>query len=623
MNAQSIGLRGRRNASGDPKPVALTPTQLLDGLRSLIQNWLKHFFWLSFALFCGSCFARPLSSQTIKAAQTPSLGMPSDLAQALPPSQDVIPPTPSPARPIAPTLPPLPPPEQLLRPAPATPEPELEGTPDKIHVDRYEVVGSSVFSAQELAVITQPFTGDVSFGALVAARTAINDLYVSRGYITTGAYIPPQKLQNGVVIIQVVEGGLEDIKILGTRRLKPNYVRSRLAIAATKPLNRDRLLQALQLLQLNPLLKTVSAELSTGTRPGQSLLTVSVTEAPTRSLQIALDNGRSPSVGTFRRQLQFTEANLLGLGDGLSLSYANTAGSNAVDTSYTVPFNARNGTISLSGGFAFNRVIEAPFDVLDIQSNSSYAEPSVRQPLLQTPTQELAVGINASHRVSAATLLGGAIGFPSLGADNQGRTSITALRLFQDYTQRSNRFVLAVRSQFSFGLNALGATNNPTSPDGRFFAWRGQAQYVRLLSPETLLLLRADTQFTDRPLLTLEQFSAGGQDSVRGYRQDLLLADSGAFASAELRVPIVRLPKLTSLLQLTPFIDVGTVGNRGGNANPDPKTIASVGLGLRLQAGDRLTARFDWGIPLVSVSGNKQTLQENGLYFSVVYSQTF
>nr|WP_242036447.1 POTRA domain-containing protein [Leptolyngbya sp. FACHB-321] len=146
-----------------------------------------------------------------------------------------------------------------------TPGSGLEGTSDKIHVDRYEIVGSTVFTASELTAITHPFTGDVSFASLVAARTAITDFYVSRGYITTGAYIPPQKLQGGVVIIQVVEGGLEDIKILGTRRLKPNYVRSRLAIAAKKPLNRDRLLQALQLLQLNPLLKTVSAELSAGT----------------------------------------------------------------------------------------------------------------------------------------------------------------------------------------------------------------------------------------------------------------------------------------------------------------------------------------------------------------------
>ncbi|PSB30591.1 hypothetical protein C7B82_08590 [Stenomitos frigidus ULC18] len=70
-------------------------------------------------------------------------------------------------------------------------------------------------------------------------------------------------------------------------------------------------------------------------------------------------------------------------------------------------------------------------------------------------------------------------------------------------------------------------------------------------------------------------------------------------------------------------IDFATVANRSSNVSLNPKRIASVGLGLRLQLGDRLTARFDWGMPLVSVSGDKFTLQENGLYFSVVYSHPF
>ena len=144
-----------------------------------------------------------------------------------------------------------------------------------------------------------------------------------------------------------------------------------------------------------------------------------------------------------------------------------------------------------------------------------------------------------------------------------------------------------------------------------------------LLAPDTLLLLRTDVQLADRSLLALEQISEGGQDTVRGYRQDLLLADNGLFASAEVRIPLLRLPKLNGLLQLTPFVDVATVANRDSSVKLDPATIASVGLGLRLQLSDRLTTRFDWGIPLVSVSGDKRTLQENGLYFSVVYSQPF
>jgi hemolysin activation/secretion protein len=48
--------------------------------------------------------------------------------------------------------------------------------------------------------------------------------------------------------------------------------------------------------------------------------------------------------------------------------------------------------------------------------------------------------------------------------------------------------------------------------------------------------------------------------------------------------------------------------------------LASVGLGLRCQLGDRLTARLDWGIPLIDISDRERTLQEKGVYFSVNYS---
>src|SRR5919202_727806 len=101
-----------------------------------------------------------------------------------------------------------------------------------------------------------------------------------------GPLTPPQTLQGGVVTIQVVEGSLESINVTGTRRLNPDYIRSRIAIATNKPLNRERLLEALQLLQLNPLIQNLSAELSAGTEPGLSLLEVKVTEAKTRRLQL-------------------------------------------------------------------------------------------------------------------------------------------------------------------------------------------------------------------------------------------------------------------------------------------------------------------------------------------------
>lgn len=535
----------------------------------------------------------------------------------VPSPQDVSPPQPS----LEPPQP-LPPPEELLQPQPTPTPPEAlpENVPGTITVERFEVVGSTVFSPERLAKLLAPFTQKpISFAELFQARSAVTQLYIDEGYITSGAYIPPQKLSGGIIKIQVVEGRLEDIQVNGTKRLNPNYIRSRIAVATSQPLNRNRLLESLQLLQLNPLIQNLSAELSAGSRLGESLLQIEVTEAKSYSMQLVADNGRVPSVGSFRRRVQLNEANFLGQGDGISLAYTNTDGSNALDASYVLPINPRNGTLGFSYGTTSSTVIEPPFDRIDINSDSRYYELTLRQPISQTPTEEFTLGLSATRRESETSLLD--IPFPlALGADDEGRTRISALRFFQEWTRRNSREVIAARSQFSLGIGALNATINDDLPDSRFFAWQGQAQWVRLLARDTLLLLRADVQLADRALVSLEQFSLGGIESIRGYRQDLLLADNGAFASAEVRLPILRIPQLNSVLQLAPFVDVGTAWNSSGRADPDPNTLASVGLGLRLSAGDRFTARLDWGIPLVSVDSRDRTWQENGVYFSVIYN---
>ena len=462
------------------------------------------------------------------------------------PRQDQVPlqpdRTPPPSQvPLQPQTPaPLPPPDKLLEsPAniPQSPEPIPGKVPESIVVDRFEFEGNTAISSAELAVATKDFIGRrLTFAELFQARAAVTELYIKRGYITSGALIPPQKLQSGVVKIQVVEGGLESINVVGTRRLNPNYVRSRLAIATEKPLNRDRLLEALQLLQLNPLIKNISAELAAGTQPGLNLLEVQISEAKTFNTQIGLDNNRAPSIGSFRRRLQVNQANLTGFGDGFNLGYSNTSGSNGIDLSYTRPINPRNGTLKLSYGLTVSNVVEPPFNRIDIAANSRYYELTYRQPLLQTPSQEFAVGVTATRQESDTSVL--EIPFPlSPGADDRGRTRITALRFFQEWTKRNSREVIAARSQFSLGLGIFNSTINKDAPDSRFLSWRGQAQWVRLLAPDTLFLLRADVQLADRTLVPLEQFGLGGQESVRGYRQDLLLTDNGALASAEVRFP--------------------------------------------------------------------------------------
>ena len=535
------------------------------------------------------------------------------------PIPNPLPPTPAPLREPAPPAP-LPPPEQLLQPsAPAQPE-ELPNIPGTIKVDRFEVVGSTVFSKQELDAVLKDFVGrPLTFSQLLQARSAVSQLYISKGYITSGALIPLQTLSGSVVRILVIEGKLESINVLGTRRLNSNYIRSRLALATRGPLNEKRLLEALQLLQLSGQIENISAQLQAGSRAGFNLLLVRVKEARTFQASIFTDNSRSPSVGSWRRGVQLGEANLLGLADSASLIYTNTQGSNAVDLSYTLPVNSRNGTVSFQLSRSKSNIVEPPFDALDIEASSRSYELTYRQPIVQTPRTEIAIGIGAGRRESDTSLLGE--DFPlSPGADARGRTRVSALRLFQDFTQRGERDVLAARSQFSLGVGAFGATASSSEPDGQFLAWRGQLQYVRLLAPQMLLVVRSDVQLAGGELLPIEQFGLGGPDTVRGYRQDVLLADSGIFSSAELRYPIFRTADKKGVLQVTPFVDFGNVWTMGGGrAAQESNTLLSAGLGLRWQYGERWNARGGWGIPLINFKSGDRTWQERGLYFSVEF----
>jgi hemolysin activation/secretion protein len=539
-------------------------------------------------------------------------------AQAQIPPQDIIPPLPPPTIPKSP--PKLPPANELLNPGklePENPQPSQNLGDGDFFVKSFQVEGSTIFSQRQLAEVLKPYTNQrLSLAKLFQARSAITQLYLNRGYLTSGAVIPRQTLNDDVVKIQVVEGELEAVNISGLGRLQPDYVRSRIALATQKPLNIPRLLDALRLLQLDPLIGNLSAQLISSSRFGLNVLEIEIQQADSFSSQITLDNSRSPSVGSFRRRFQVTEANLLGLGDSLSVGYSQTDGSNGLDFSYTLPVNSHNGTLSFSSGSAANNIIEKPFKRLDIASNSRYYDLSFKQPVIQTPTENFRLGLSLSQRESETSLLNSP--YPlSVGANAKGETRVSAVRFFQEWTSRNNRQVIAARSQFSFGIDAFDATINDAAPDSRFFTWRGQTQWVRLLSPNTSFTLQGDIQLADRNLLSTEQFALGGFGSVRGYRQDFLLADNGVLLTAEVSVPVWA--KSKSTLHLVPFFDIGTAWNSGGKNPLTNNTLAGVGLGLEL-ASDRITARLDWGLPLVSVDSRDRTWQESGLYFSITTS---
>jgi filamentous hemagglutinin family protein len=522
---------------------------------------------------------------------------------------------------------------------------ENSTNPETLTVEKFEVQNSTAIHPEQLATLTDTYRDrTLTFAELQEAATAISTWYQQQGYIGSGAFIPPQIVRNGVVTLQVVENRLEDIEIIGSNRLNESYtsyIRNRLGLQPGDLVNAETLLESLYLLQFDPRLETLTAELATGIAPDTSLLSVRVESARFLTPQFTIDNGRSPSVGSLRRQAQLTQYNLLGLGDIASLNYANTDGSQAIDVSYAVPLTANNNTLSFRYSTGDSEIIEPPFDRVDIEANSRTYELSYRHPLIQkiTPTNpetslinatdlirtEFALGLTASRRESETSLLG--VKFPlSPGANEDGETRVSALRFFQDALRQDSRQIFAARSEFSLGLTAFDATQNDNGPDSQFFSWRGQGQWVRRIGEprpgermNPLFILRGDLQLSTSSLLPIEQYSIGGFNSVRGYRQDALLVDNGAFASLEFQYPILQLPQWQTRLQIIPFADLGVGWNwdSDNRPNPDQNTLISTGLGLQLQVSDALQARLDWGIPLVNIDSRDRTWQENGLYFSL------
>lgn len=516
----------------------------------------------------------------------------------------------------APISDPLPKPAQ---PAPADPSP-LSNV--KFPVKQIKIVGNTVLT-DEINKLRDQFLADHRQGAvfedLIELRSRITELYIKEGYVTSGAFlVNNQLLSDGIVEIRVVEGTLEQLEVVGAKlRVNQGYVESRLAQATQTPLNQNRLRTALQLLQLNPLFEQVNATLTAGSAPGQSRLRVELKEAPPISAGLVFNNYQSPSVGSYQGSVFVQHNNLLGLGDRFKAEYGRTGGLNLYSFDYAIPLSPSDTTLNLRYSNNNSNITESPFDDLGIRSRAETISMAIRQPIVRSPQTEFAVSLGLDLRRSRTFLLDN-IPFSFSEGPEDGRAKVSVIRFAQDWLNRGANRVLAARSQFSFGIDAFDATINNSGTDGQFFAWLGQFQWVQRLGNQPgspVLVNRINAQLTPDSLLSLERFSLGGVDTVRGYRQNQVVTDNGVTGSIELRVPVTRNPEV---LQLTPFFEIGG-GWNNRTENPDPQVLASLGLGVQWRINPRLDFQFDYGIPLIFAKDEGNTLQDKGFTFSIQY----
>jgi hemolysin activation/secretion protein len=482
-------------------------------------------------------------------------------------------------------------------------------------------------SAEIKAIIQSVEGRSVTLSEMQAVADKITQLYLNRGYITSRAVLVDQTVTSGVVVIRILEGGVEEIQVEGTNRINPEYIKSRIRLAQLNPLHKDQLEDQLKLLRIDPLFKNVEASLRPGKSFGQSILIVRVTEANSFKAVFGIDNYSPPSVGSEQFVVGVAYRNLILSGDQIALGYkrSTTGGANLYDFSYRIPLNSMNGTLLLHGAINDYKITDPQYQELNITGNSNLYEFIYRQPLIRSPREELALSFGFTFQDGQTFIFDNLPIRFGIGPDENGISRTSVFKFAQEYVKRDLNGAWNLRSQFSIGTGLFDATiNNHPTPDSRFFSWLGQIQRVQQLNQNHLLIAAVDLQLTPHSLLPSQQFVIGGGQSVRGFRQNARYGDNGLRFSLEDRITLERNEAGISILQVAPFIDLGTVWNHPDNPNntnlPSQRFLASAGLGLLWEPIPHLNLRLDYGIPFVDLSDRGDNAQDHGFYFSVYYT---
>ncbi len=492
----------------------------------------------------------------------------------------------------------------------------------RVFIKRIVLDGNSVFSEQELRLIVSPHEDhNVSIAELENLRQELTHYYIDRGYIDSGVLISTDNFKNGELHLRIIEGRIDEVRLKGLNGLREAYVKNRLVPNSDAPLNIKELQDRFQVLLTDPLIKQMNGRILAGTSTGHSVLDVDVVRAPSYHWSLFGNNYRPPSIGAEALGISGTVNNLTGLGDSVDFTFLHSSGSERYAGGFKLPLTD-SGTIAI---FHFDEgdssLIEAPINNIDIKSNIHSLEGGISQSIINTLDKRLNVGLLLAVRENETHLLGRPFSF--IGVQN-GRNQATVWRIFQDFTQHWERHALAVRSTFSVGMDAFGATpkTQNQNPNSEFFAWLGQTQYAYLIdqSSGTQAVLRGNLQLSDAPLLPLEKMAVGGINTVRGYRENYFVRDQGYSVALELHVPLITgnsAPK--HHLTFIPFVDYGQAWNYGERS----ADIYSIGAGIDWQYGFVDTEIF-YGYalnhPLTRQTGD---LQDAGLHFQMKIADAF
>ena len=102
---------------------------------------------------------------------------------------------------------------------------ELQNKNVSFKLNSIHITGNTEYTEEQLMNLICEQTGDmVTINDLIGMANKITEFYQRNGYISTTAYLPPQKVEDGNVEIVVMEGKYGNITIEGNKWARKKYL---------------------------------------------------------------------------------------------------------------------------------------------------------------------------------------------------------------------------------------------------------------------------------------------------------------------------------------------------------------------------------------------------------------
>lgn len=485
---------------------------------------------------------------------------------------------------------------------------------DEVHfkLTDIKIEGAVTIPASRLQDLYTPLLGkDVTLADILNVADKIEALYRAQGYILVRAFVPPQRVKDGVFTINVVEGYLASITVQGgdptTRSLIGEYLDP---ARAARPLTLLSMERGLLLANDIPGVAATGVLRPAPDTPGASDLVVDTLQ-PWISGGIAVDNRGSRFSGLWTINGDVELGPIFGadqLAGNVTLS-PSSIDQVAGQVRYRRAIGGEGLIASLIGSITHGQP-GSTLTAFNVRTDSWAVGPRLTFPLIRSRAETLVLDGGFTVQDARVELL--STGF----SHDQWRV----LDIGGSY-QRTNILGGTWTSTFDIaqGLPILGATPNKVQgnsgpvPNPILSRFGGLTDFTKMTGFTRLALPVAGAlsavfsvqgQYAFVPLITGEQITFGGTQIGRGYDPGGITGDQGVGGSAELRYDFHFAESFVHALQPYIFVDAArTWYIHGGSDLPD-QSIASVGGGLRFWLPYNLTASTEVAQTLNRVVGS-------------------